>query len=109
MADSLCKYIASGQRSHKGMCPGLAEQYFLMPDTETFIECPCTTLLPVPPFHILSQCVYMPQQAQVVCRDEHISSPAAIFVLIRLGPRLVFIHFTVEKRLIPRKAGLIYF
>ena len=38
-----------------------------------------------------------------------ISSPVAIFVLIGLGPRLVFIHFTMEKRLIPRKAGLIYF
>ena len=38
-----------------------------------------------------------------------ISSPAAIFVLIGLGPRLVFIHFVVEKRFIHRKAGLIYF
>ena len=47
-ADSLCTYIASGQRSHKGMCPGLARQYFFMPDTETFIK--CTTLLPVPLF-----------------------------------------------------------
>ena len=79
-ADSLCTYIASGQRSRKGMCPGLARQYFFMPDTETFIK--CTTLLPVPPFHILSECVYVPQQVQVVCRDEHISSLAAIFVLI---------------------------
>ena len=50
-----------------------------------------------------AECVYVPHQALVVCRDEHISSPAAIFVLIGLGPRLVFAHFTVEKRLIPRK------
>ena len=58
---------------------------------------------------ILSERVYVSHQAQAVCRDEHISSPAAIFVLIGLGPRLVFIHFVMEKRLIPRKAGLIYF
>ena len=70
-ADSLCTYMASGQRSHKVMCPGLAEQYFLMPDTKTFIGCPCTTFLPVPPCYILSECVYVPHQAQVVCRDEH--------------------------------------
>ena len=55
MADSLCTYMASGQRSHKGMCPGLAEQYYLMPDTKTFIGCPCTTFLPVPPCYILSE------------------------------------------------------
>ena len=91
------------------MCPGLAEQYYLMPDTETFIGCPCTIFLPVPTFHIVSECVYVPHQAQVICRDEHISSPAAIFVLIGLGPRLVFIHFIMEKRFIPRKAGLVYF
>ena len=108
-ADSLHTYMASGPRSHKGMCPGLAEQYYLMPDTETFIGCPCTIFLPVPTFYTLSECVYVPHQAQVICRDEHISSHAAIFVLIGLGPRLVFIHFVMEKRFIPRKAGLIYF
>ena len=102
-------YMASGPRSHNGMCPGLAEQYYLMPDTETSIGCPCTILLPVPTFHIVSECVYVPHQAQVICRDEHISSHAAIFVLIGLGPRLVFIHFVMEKRFIPRKAGLVYF
>ena len=109
MADSLCMYMASDPRSHKGMCPGLAEQYLFMPDTEAFIGCPCTTFLPVPPCYTLSECVYVPHQAQVVCRDEHISSPAAIFVLIGLGPRLIFIHFVMEKRFIPRKAGLVYF
>ena len=66
-ADSLCMYIASGPRSHKGMCPGLPQQYFLMPDTETFIGFPCTILLPVPTFYILSERVYVPHQAQVVC------------------------------------------
>ena len=59
-ADSLCTYIASGQRSHKGMCPGLAWQYFFMPDTETFIECPCTTLLPVPLFIFYQSMVLSP-------------------------------------------------
>ena len=101
MADSLCTYMASGQRSHKGMCPGLAQQYFLMPDTETFIGCPCTILLSVPTFYIyfviiVCMCYYC-VVTQSGCSNSYVSMSVYTGWSKKMLPILIKHHFILSE------------